>query len=409
VANLRKVAAVAAGLARDGRLSLDEVVEALRQDRIPDMESDSPLADDQAEAVRVQTIHKVKGLENRVVFLADLARGRNETKDAYVARVAAGPDRRQALALRAGKDCWSSARAWLDEENRRHEEAENLRLLYVAATRARERLVVIATPPKSRGIGWLEALDAWGYTVADPPDEGPLADGHVLHRKVPVPERVKRKESVADDDLAAAVERYRAAADLAARLATRPFRPASGEREDEPDRAGPGSPGGGPADEARAVGAVMHRVLERWDGRERERLTESLAEICESVAVAEGVDPALLRQEASKILETFLGSPLADRFASVDRIGRELPLLLRDDDGAVIRGRIDLVYRDAEGTIVVADYKTDRDADPDLLAARHGPQLRVYGKAVRDALGLDEPPRTELWLLRHGTTVVADP
>ena len=74
VANLSKLAAAAGELARDGRLSLEEVVEALREGRLLDIQSDRPLSDDAAEAVRITSIHRMKGLENDWIFLPDVAR-----------------------------------------------------------------------------------------------------------------------------------------------------------------------------------------------------------------------------------------------------------------------------------------------------------------------------------------------
>ena len=70
VANLRKLASAAGELASDGRLSLEEIVEALREGRLADIEMDSPLADDAAEAVRITSIHRMKGLENDWIFLS---------------------------------------------------------------------------------------------------------------------------------------------------------------------------------------------------------------------------------------------------------------------------------------------------------------------------------------------------
>jgi ATP-dependent exoDNAse (exonuclease V) beta subunit len=101
-------------------------------------------------------------------------------------------------------------------------------------------------------------------------------------------------------------------------------------------------------------------------------------------------------------------------------LARELPILVppaegeEEGDGArpvgFVAGAIDLVYRDpATGTLVVADYKTDAVADDDEIAARvdvYRPQGAVYARAVRDALGLAEAPRFELWFLRADRIVV---
>ena len=68
-------------------------------------------------------------------------------------------------------------------------------------------------------------------------------------------------------------------------------------------------------------------------------------------------------------------------------------------------GVLDLLYRDADGSIVVADYKTDRNADPREAAERYAPQLALYAETVRRALNLGASPRAEIWLLRTGEAV----
>src|SRR3970282_1925050 len=84
-------------------------------------------------------------------------------------------------------------------------------------------------------------------------------------------------------------------------------------------------------------------------------------------------------------------------------LARELPVLLPPDEGAVgyVSGAVDLVYPDAPGPLV-ADLKTDRLEGESELAERaavYGPQEALYTRALQEALGLDHPPRTELWFL----------
>jgi ATP-dependent exoDNAse (exonuclease V) beta subunit len=103
-------------------------------------------------------------------------------------------------------------------------------------------------------------------------------------------------------------------------------------------------------------------------------------------------------------------------------VARELPVLLPPGaaDGAseaspvgFVSGSVDLLYRDPEsGRLVVADYKTDRVEGAGEIAERaraYAPQARLYAAAVRDALGLDEPPRAELWFLWPGAVQVVEP
>ena len=92
-------------------------------------------------------------------------------------------------------------------------------------------------------------------------------------------------------------------------------------------------------------------------------------------------------------------------------------MLLAPDDAAgapvgFVSGTIDLVYRDPEtGELVIADYKTDEVAGGRELRERAGAyaaQGAVYRRALREALGLSEDPRFELWFIHLGV-IVRDP
>jgi ATP-dependent helicase/nuclease subunit A len=405
VANLRKLASAAGELARDGRLSLEEVVEALAEGRLEDIKTDRPLADDAADAVRITSIHRMKGLENDWVFLPDLARQHRtaffETQSVGVTTLPAGG---QALAVTVDG---VSNPAWvhLDHEKRLHESAEEVRVLYVAATRARERLVALTGPVRGK-TRWLPALARWGYDAKSPPEDGAsLLDGAVLHRR-PRLEPVPRATVDGAAKLARqAVEAYEGAVSRLRAAASPPLGSPSGlhEEQDEaqPRRSGGAALGRGGAREAgKALGIVLHRLLETWPDVEPERRRERLVELCRESAATVDVDVDALIDEATGILAAFAGSGLARRLDSVEVLGRELPLLLRGD--TVFRGSIDLLYRDGDGQIVVADYKTDRDEDDDALRRRYAEQLGVYVEAVQRTLGSLFPPQAELWLLRSG-------
>jgi ATP-dependent exoDNAse (exonuclease V) beta subunit len=414
VANLGKLAAAAGGLARDGKLSLEEVTEALREGGLSNFEADSPLADDADDAVRICTIHKMKGLENRIVFLPDLARedrpGRSDRLDVGAVRL---PEGRQFLALKVG-ELANSVHIWKDEEDRLHEEAEEIRVLYVAMTRAKQRLVVVAGRSRRDSLG-IEALRAWGYSVDDPPADGAtLVGGSVLHRQV-IPEAPSRQPAGNTRPRAeSAVGAYESAVEKLTAAAAPVFRSPSGSREESElalrphERESALRPGADRGAPGKAVGILLHRWLERWNGKDQEDLRDTFRGLCRAVATAEDVDPQDLEREGGAILEKFLAGPLAQRFREVTHVGRELPMLLRDPSGTIYRGSIDLLYRDGAGDPIIADYKTDRETDESALRERYREQLGIYADAVRQALDLPRLPRAELWSLRTGHRIAID-
>jgi ATP-dependent helicase/nuclease subunit A len=346
VANLEKLCLAASELARDGRRTLLETLDALEEGFESDDEGDSPLADADRDAVRVMTIHKAKGLEARVVILADAAAGRSN-------RPPRGAEARMSLRSRSFRNGAAIAASLEDAS---HEEAEDIRLLYVALTRARDRLFVFGGG--NRRTDWTDALSGWSAGVT--------------HRVLDHEPSPSRDASPPPVGAPGAVARYEAAVAAVASLAAPPFRSPSDEADHVEAAAG-----ALPPELAREVGSIVHARLANLPVEANGRA----------------------RDEADAVLRAFRESPLAAHVSQIDVLGREVPLLL-DEEGARWRGSIDLLYRDARGDVVVADYKTD--ATDAGAIDRHREQLAVYARAVRRALP-GERVRAELWMLRTGT------
>jgi ATP-dependent helicase/nuclease subunit A len=86
----------------------------------------------------------------------------------------------------------------------------------------------------------------------------------------------------------------------------------------------------------------------------------------------------------------------------------ETPITYAEDDGTVVRGTIDLIYRTAAGWHLV-DFKTDRlraEADVERLAAQYAPQVRAYATQWERLTGAPVSS-TCLWLADAGQAVLA--
>jgi len=354
VANLEKLAAAASELSRDGRRTLIETLDALEEGFETDEEGDSPLADSDWDAVRVMSIHKAKGLEARVVILADTAAGKSHRSPqrftARMTRLASG----EFLRL-DGPNFGNAAAVAASIDDARHDAAENVRLLYVALTRARDRLFVFGGGKS--GSDWSDALSVW--------------TAGVTHRVLP--EAKPRAPEVATPRIGApeAAARFHAAASAVTALSAPAFRSPSDSGEPATAVAGALEP-----ELARGVGRIVHARL--------------------AGLTVQDSGPA--RDEAENILRALASTPLAARLETLTILGREVPMLLAED-GARWRGAIDLIFRDRDGAVVVADFKTDMSDDDSV--ARHGGQLGVYVRAVTRAMP-GERVRAELWMLRSG-------
>jgi ATP-dependent helicase/nuclease subunit A len=397
------------------RRLVDRLVDIARQEPacrlaslLPWMESQerAPAGPMEKSCVRILSVHGAKGLEFPTVILPDLARGALGGE-----RVGEGrPEvawllRERALAIRTAA---ARSAGWLHHEweEGRHDTAENKRIFYVACTRAKERLIFPYSPPGTRPrVGaWIHFLLPWGYPEMglSRTDTLPLASG-IRHRfpetgaAAPLVE-TKSKQM----DWPGAVQNTHRLARQAAARATAGFRRPSGIREDQEARLESDDkevalpPKGGRV--ARCVGLAVHDALEAWDFRDiqtfRERIQAAVIKACRNEIVA----PETVLGEADAVVKTMLASDIPRYLASREILGRELPMLFEDKGGQAWNGTLDLLYRDPDGQLVIADYKTDRDPEPE----RHRQQLEVYAKGIALAFPDEPPPAMELLYLRTG-------
>jgi ATP-dependent exoDNAse (exonuclease V) beta subunit len=320
--------------------------------------------------------------------------------------------------------------------------AERVRALYVAMTRARDRLVLLGSWPLAGGgkLVARESLMELLRSRREPP--APLADSMLraraegrdaelgangvrwvfpeLRGALPTLRPPENGEDERSDlaDFHADLRRLGAWREAGQRRMQRSFRAAASadahaEERERRVELGPGR------ETAAAAGTAVHRVLEqlRLDGEPREELARASAGLAAWIdALIPGGERAAALASAREALARFADGPLLERFAGLRGavIARELPVLLRPDpegEGAVgfVAGSIDLLYRDpASGELVIADYKSDRVEGAAALterAQRYQGQATHYRRAVQEALELPAPPRFELWFLYAGVVV----
>ena len=417
-----------ADLARFLRVAVEQGQES-RVPVPPDLETD---------AVHVMTIHRAKGLDFEHVYVAQIhkgGRGGGARNTAALRRIDDWPEYRLFGWMTPG----FAAAEWVQTKKTR---AEMVRLLYVAATRAKKRLVISggwgepgvevspeSAPDFARLIG--RRLDPESVARQIDGEAERLEDEFphvlrvmpvfgVLFEAVEVTGEGKTEWSVPEGRLQRAVELAAARRAAAERMAQPVFRSASAEAHDRLRRVeaeGADSVGESPSDRglAMALGTAVHEMLEVLD-LDRE-LAPQIAEHRAGIVgeLGSGRNGEEAGRRADELLTRLAEGECLRRLGSVARsvLSRELPVLLWSDEegapGAVVSGIVDLLYRDPDdGRLVVADYKTDRVPDDDALAERtrvYEPQVRIYARALQEALDLDHEPHTELWFLAADTIV----
>jgi ATP-dependent exoDNAse (exonuclease V) beta subunit len=152
LANVLHIAELARQYEMNGGISFRGFVDELRVAAETAQASEAPILEEDSDGVRMMTVHKAKGLEFPVVILADLT--------CRLSRSEAGrwidPDG-SLCALKLGG--WAPADLVVHgAEEVARDKAEGDRLAYVAATRARDVLVVPTVGDEVYEGGWLDPL-----------------------------------------------------------------------------------------------------------------------------------------------------------------------------------------------------------------------------------------------------------
>lgn len=164
LANVRKLLQMASASSTRG---VGDFVRRLREiEKLSDREGDAPTEEEASEVVRIMTIHKAKGLEFPVVFVADMGRALGFSENALFVC----DPKNLAVGCKLNDYQTATYRTVVEQRKRREREESN-RVLYVALTRAREHLVLCgATQSRSRDTWANMVFGHMGITQPDRPE-----------------------------------------------------------------------------------------------------------------------------------------------------------------------------------------------------------------------------------------------
>jgi ATP-dependent helicase/nuclease subunit A len=156
LANVAHVSDLARRYEAQGGISFRGFIDELRQQAESGEVGEAPILEEGSDGVRLMTVHRAKGLEFPIVVLADIT----AKLRASVASRSIDSDRGVCAVRLAG--CSPADLLEREEEELRRDEAEGARVAYVAATRARDLLVIPAVGDEERE-GWIQPLNSAIY------------------------------------------------------------------------------------------------------------------------------------------------------------------------------------------------------------------------------------------------------
>jgi ATP-dependent exoDNAse (exonuclease V) beta subunit len=384
-----------------------------------------------ADAVRLLTIHAAKGLEFRVVIVADAGRDRQPSSGEEILCL---PDGR--FGFKVADPVTGQRRGAFDYEDVRRaeeaaEEAERRRLYYVAMTRAMDRLIVSGSFEPGRAadartpIGWV--LDRLGGVDLSKVEGDTLdlerGEARLLlkvNRYAPGPPRAEPATGEVPAQLTLfPVDESR---HVEAGLRLPPLATIPEPSIHDPRRlsfsalatfdqcsykyyaryvVGMRERDGGAGLGAIGVGSAVHEVLEGLD------LAAPAAPSQDDLAARLTDASADEIARIASFVDAYCGSELAARLASLDELTAEQPFAF-EHDGVVLHGFLD-VFRLVDGRALVVDYKTNAldGAEPvALVDAEYRLQRLVYALACLRT-GAEEVEVVYHFLERAGEPVSA--
>ncbi len=348
--------------------------------------AEAVLPETDVDAVRIMTIHGAKGLEFPMVVLSGMS---SQPRNPSGVQLLWTEDEQgtQSYAVKLTKAVQTNDfkdAAPIDEQMDGY---ERRRLLYVAATRARDHLVVslhrgpgsvqsnarLLAEAGGTGAPALQPFSADGSSrpagrtaaVAPPPDWDVWLEriARVRERARLVPARSASGLEGTDPEVTLA-DNVVGVAGLH-----------KGGRDVELPPWKKGRYGS-------AVGRAVHGVLQVVDLGSGAGLDDAVSAQCLSEGVTEHAD------HVAGLVRNALASDVVRRAAARPH-WRESYVGTVQEDGTVLEGFVDLLYREDDGSLVVVDYKTD-DIPAEAISARtafYQPQLRAYVDMVADATG----------------------
>ena len=349
-----------------------------------------PLKPGQEQVVRLMNLHKAKGLEAPVVILADPNGGYSPRPDVRVIRdgdVATGvfPIVRKNDQGRGGTTL-AEPPGWEEHaaEEQRYLPAEEDRLLYVAATRAQDQLIVCRSGKNNAWVG-----------LGDPPAG---AKALTVPATVDLP---KPKKVTLTDKAAAAAAKQAEAIHIKATAATWEAKSVTAETkklprladadgalsDEDPTSSMTADTASRRADAGAAWGTLVHGLLEH-----AMRFPQATRDDLKRLALWLTVEDRDLRGLIDHAIDTVDAVKAADvwqQARAATSAHEEVPFALCESIGGtrvLTNGTIDLVFG-TEADWHIVDYKTDLGADTAELAARYAKQVQAYESAWKAIAG----------------------
>jgi ATP-dependent helicase/nuclease subunit A len=367
-------------------------------------ESDAAVAESTDDVVRLLTIHAAKGLEFPIVALANLnTSGGAQRGPQTVPNYLEGR-----LVIRIGSKEYGYATPGFEQASEledQHEEAERLRLFYVAATRAADYLIlpIAAEPEKAKGL--LGKMVPYLPPLNDDTRGQDVENVHVLDTyllpsidtrpapRLPITADEVELSHAARTEWLRQRETFLGSGNTPRRVVTASSKK-GWERNDTRETGIETSPVDSPVERSPAVriGNALHGVMEQIDLKRHSSLDDTVLKLIESALDDAEIAPRdhASRKRVREMVERILDSDLIARARTADELVQEVEFGYGLPDGGMIQGQMDLIFIE-DGELIVGDFKSDRVKPGEATTrtrSHYEGQAAVYAFAAHQVTGL---------------------
>jgi ATP-dependent helicase/nuclease subunit A len=343
-------------------------------------------------AVQLMTIHKAKGLEFNIVVLAAAGRGPRPPGELLYFFEKYGAS----FKLDPQPILYKLARQ-LDKDQ---DEMEQLRLLYVALTRAKEKLLISAhaTPNKNGEFSfeaWAKMLfDSAGLPVLDYSDNHSEPFFHQTDSNYPLrvwclQQNQPALEVIVSEEIEETIK-GKNLPPLYQPIQIYDFEQPFEEKEEQIESTSWRTLFQDKQQTGKTLGKMVHKAIERWHFPDKAGLEQMLETEALRSGIVQEEQRQQLIQQATVLLERLQAHPIWAEINSSAERHHEIPYTLKIGNKTET-GYIDLLYRNTDRWKII-EFKTDPIYSPEQkreLLMQYTSQVQRYKRAVSQFLGTD--------------------
>jgi len=371
------------------------------------------------DVVRIMSIHKSKGLEFPIVFICNVDKKINlrdlNERLIYDQDVGFGVN-----FIAEGLEYQTLSKEAIKIKMRKESISEEMRVLYVALTRAKDKLILIGADKNAQDNIEKKQIEISKYHGLDRPekinsklvekytkyldwielvkqyDPDTEIDIHVIYREELAVKEEKAEKEVAlnnreydkqklkqVDKLLSWKYEFQDAVEAPSKTSVTALKQEQQSKQEyysnkkqfsEKDKNAKIT--------GAALGTLVHLVLSKIDGNMQ---LQDVKEIINNLKITEDERAAV--NNNIEVFDKYINSNLFNMLKNAKAVYKETPFYMEipyknTRENVLVQGVIDLYFVNQDGKIILVDYKTDRNVDENELKERYEYQLQLYKEAI---------------------------